>query len=105
MYLFMAVPVSQLSVSPKKGKRLILVHFLKGDMPLKEGFLLSSWVTVSVIMYRCCPNWLILLVMLRADSLELVVSVVKNLVVAVILPSVVQTSPIVYPNLLRKHGQ
>ena len=45
--LVMAVPVSQMKASPKKGKRLLLMHLLKGDMPLKEGYVFSSWVTVS----------------------------------------------------------
>ena len=46
--LVMALPVNQLRASPKKGKKLLLVHFLKGDMPLKEGYLFSSWVAVSM---------------------------------------------------------
>ena len=46
--LIMAVPVSQLRASPKKGKRLLLVHLLRGDMLLKECSLFSSWVAVSM---------------------------------------------------------
>ena len=53
---------------------------------------------------RCCPSLLILLAMLIVVSLELVVSIVDNLVVAVILPSVVYTFSIVYQNHLRTHG-
>ena len=55
-------------------------------------------------MYRCCPCLRVLPVMLRVVSWELVASVIESLVVAVILPSVVQTFSIVYSNLLRKHG-
>ena len=51
------------------------------------------------------PIWPILPVMLRVGSLELVVSIVENLVVGVILPSPVKTSSIVCPNLLIKCGQ
>ena len=40
--LVVAVPVSQLSASPKKGRRFLLVHLLKGDMPSKVGSLLRS---------------------------------------------------------------
>ena len=40
--LVIAVPVIQLSASPKKGRRLLLVHLLKGDIPLKVGSLLRS---------------------------------------------------------------
>ena len=46
--LVVAVLVSQLRASPKKGKRLLLVHLLKSDIPLKEGSLISSCVTVSI---------------------------------------------------------
>ena len=46
--LVVAVLLSQLRVSPKKGKRLLLVHLLKGDMPLKEGSLFSSLIAVSM---------------------------------------------------------
>ena len=35
--LVVAVPVSQLSASPKKGGRLILVCLLEVETPLKEG--------------------------------------------------------------------
>ena len=55
-------------------------------------------------MYICCPSLLILLVMLILGSWELVVSVLESLIVSVILPSVVQTFSIVYPNLPRKCG-
>ena len=51
--LVMVVPVSQLRASPKKGKRLLLLHFLKGDTPLKEDFLLNSWVAVSMRFLGC----------------------------------------------------
>ena len=37
--LVVAVLVSQLRASPKKVKRLLFAHLLKGDMPLKEGSL------------------------------------------------------------------
>ena len=57
------------------------------------------------MMYTCSPSFQILPVMLRLGSWELVVSVVESLVVAVIMLFVVQTFSIVYPNLLRKHGQ
>ena len=46
--LVAAVLVSQWRASPKKGKRLLLVHLLKVDMPLKEGSLFSSWVAVRM---------------------------------------------------------
>ena len=46
--LVIAVPVSQLRMSLKKVKRLLLAHLLKGDIPLIEGSLLRSWVTVSM---------------------------------------------------------
>ena len=46
--LVMVVLVSQLRASPKMGKRLPLVHLLKGDVPLKEGSVFSSWVAVSI---------------------------------------------------------
>ena len=46
--LVVAVPVSQLSAFPKKGKMLLLVHLLKDDMPLKIGSLLRSWVVVKM---------------------------------------------------------
>ena len=39
-------------------------------------------------MYRCCPSLPFLPVMLRVDSLELVVSIVENLALLVILLSV-----------------
>ena len=45
--------VSQLRASPKKGKRLLFMHFLKGDIPLKEGSLFSSWVPMWVWGLRC----------------------------------------------------
>ena len=35
-------------ITPKKHKRLLLVHLPKGDIPLKEGSLFSSWVPVSI---------------------------------------------------------
>ena len=41
--------------------------------------------------------------MLRVDSLEPVVSVVADVLVAVISLTVVQTSSVVFPNLLMKH--
>ena len=50
--------------------------------------------------YRCCPSLLILLVRLIVGIWVLVVSGVENLIVAVILPSVVETFSIVYSNLL-----
>ena len=46
--LVMAVPVSQLRACPKKGKGPLFACLLKGYMPLKEGSLFSSWVTVSM---------------------------------------------------------
>ena len=46
--LIMAVQVSQMRVSPKKDKRLLLACLHKGDILLKEGSLFSSWVTVSM---------------------------------------------------------
>ena len=46
--LVMAVLVSQLRASPKKGKRLLFTHLLKGDMPLKRGSLFSGWVAASM---------------------------------------------------------
>ena len=46
--LVLAVPVSQLRAFLKKGKRLLLVHLLKGDMLLKEGSLFSGWVAVHM---------------------------------------------------------
>ena len=48
LFMSLAVLVSRLKASPKKGKRLLLVHLLKGDIPLKEGFLFRSCVTVSI---------------------------------------------------------
>ena len=48
MSLAIAVLVSQIRVSQKTGNRLLLVHLLKGDMPLKEGSLFSSKVAVSI---------------------------------------------------------
>ena len=90
--LVMAVLVSQLRASPKKGKRLVLVHLLKGDMPLKEGSVFSNgslWVWEVYKMYRCCPSLLILPEMLTVDIVKPVVSVVGNLVFVLILLSVV----------------
>ena len=46
--LVMAALVSQLRVSPQKGKRLLLMHIPRGDMPLNEGSLFSRWVGVSM---------------------------------------------------------
>ena len=48
MYLVVVVLVSQLRAFPKKGKRLLLVHVLRCDIPLIEGSLLRSWVAVSM---------------------------------------------------------
>ena len=72
-------------------------------VPFSVVELLWGWVVC--MMNRCCSGLPILPVMLRVGGWELVVSIVESLVVAVILPSVVQTFSIVYPNLLRKHGQ
>ena len=45
--LFVTVPISQLSASFKKGRRLLLIHQLKGDMLSKVCSLLRSWVVVN----------------------------------------------------------
>ena len=46
--LVVAVPVSQLSASPKKGRRLFLVCLLKGDISSKVGSLFRSSVAVNI---------------------------------------------------------
>ena len=46
--LIMAVLVSQLRASHKKGKRLLLVCLLKGDMPLKESPLFNSGIAIRM---------------------------------------------------------
>ena len=54
--LVVAVPVSQLSPSPKKGRRLLLVHLLKVDMPSKAGSLLSSCIAVNMRGFIGCVD-------------------------------------------------
>ena len=46
--LVIAVPVSQLSASPKKGWKLFLIHLLEARTPSKEGSFVRIWVTAKI---------------------------------------------------------
>ena len=51
MSLIVAVPVNQLSASPKKGRQLLLIPLLETGIPLNEGF--------SEKLGGCLNEWLV----------------------------------------------
>ena len=88
--LGMAAPVSQLSASPKKGRRLFLIHVLETKTSSNEGsFLEGEWQPKYKVCRMCGyhPNWSALLLMLKTDELKLKAFVVKSSIVVVFCPS------------------
>ena len=89
--LVVAVPVSQLSVSPKKGIRLLLMHLLETRMSwMKVPSWEVEWPPEGVADKRCTYCWdcWVLPQVLTIVGLELRASVEETIIVDVFLSSV-----------------
>ena len=104
--LVVVVPVNQQSVSPKKGRRLLLIHLLETKTLLNEGSFFRSWFAARIRVYRRCVYylncWVLLLVVITIES-ELEASVGERSIVVVFCPYILWTFSIASSGFLMIH--